>query len=438
MMKNVVLWRMEMDCSSIIMNDSLIIRSGGEAEKLKFQILPVEDKQSFWVNSTSDINVSVKSYNDKENERVLNVTGTNTGNAPVEGKIEIRLDNGVSAECRVTILPEIVQAPRFVKTPEIAFVDGKAVIEYELTELGEYDDQTEISWYRVDKKDRSNFAVVNLAKKSNETDSRKVAVSRDNKPCREIRLTAADIGKHIKVNIKPKHSNSEKGQGLNIVSRIVKEADVNEALVILNPYTAVTMDDYDMEPGYFTVRGQVESAKSFGVPARPALVTESMGCGIYYMKESNITDMSLVVLLEPECTNGNGFCGPHQYADIYIKYDPDTQNGYALRIESTAAEDGKVIFCLYQIKNGNSTPVSDEFLSDAFKPGCEINIQVRDDIMNAFISYDDGEDFSDVELRAKIRPNDFGGFGFKYMAEPEEGYRCCLKYMEASYDNDIF
>lgn len=427
-----------MDCSSIIMNDNLIIRSGAMAENLKFQILPVCDKQSFWVNATSGINVSVKSYNDKDNERVLNITGINDETVPVEERIAIVLDNGVSAECKVTVLPKMTAAPRFVKTPEIVFADGKAIIEYELSELGDYEDQSEISWYRVDKKDRSNFEVVNLTKKSNETDSRKVAVSRNDKPCRELRLTSADIGKHIKVNIKPKHSNSQKGQGLNIVSRIVKEADVNKAIILLNPQTVVTTNDYDMESGYFTVRGEIESSQSFCVPARPALVTESMGCGIYYMKEDRITDMSLVVLIEPECIAGNGFSGPHQYTDIYIKYEPESQNGYALRIESTAAEDGKVIFCLYHIKNGNSTPVSDEFLSDAFRPGCEINIQVRDDIMNAFISYDDGEDFSDVELRAKIRPNDFGGFGVKYMAEPEKGYRCCLKYLEAYYDNDIY
>ena len=427
-----------MDCSNIIMDDNLTIRSGESAATLTFKILPLEDRQSFWINCTKGIRVSLKYYNDRENERVLSITGINKGNAPAVEKVTIVLDNGVKAECEVKVLPEMSAAPRFINTPEIVFADGKAIVDYELSELDGNVDQSEISWYRVDKIDRSNFQVINLARKSNETDSRKVAVSRNDKPCREIRLTSADIGKHIKVNIKPKHSNSERGQGLNIVSRIIKPTDVNEALVILNPQTAVTTDDYDMEAGYFTARGKLESGRSFGVSARPALVSESMGCGIYYMKESDISDMSLVVLIEPECTSGNGFNGPRQYVDIYIKYNPDTQNGYALRIESTAAEDGKVAFCLYQIKNGNSTPVSDEYLSNAFKPGCEINMQVREDILNAFISYDDGDDFSDVELRAKIRPNTFGGFGFKYMAEPEAGYRCCLKYMEASYDNDIY
>lgn len=425
-----------MSCSSIIMEDKLIIRSDKESVDFCFQILPVEDKQSFWINATSGIEVSVKNYDDVKNLRVLRVSAVNDSETPVEGKITVQLDNGVTQECRVTVLPRIVPAPRFKNTPEIVFRDGKAVVDYEFVNMGDNEDRSEISWYRVDMKDRSDFEIVNFAKKSNEKDCRKIAVSRNGRACKSIRLTSADIGKHIKVNIKPKHSNSEKGQGLNIVSQIVKPADVNESVVLLNPQTVVTTDGYDMEPGYFTVRGRMESVQSSGIHARSVLTTESMGCGIYYMKEKNVSDMSLVVLLDPECRSGNGFSGPGQHVEIYIKYDPQNRNGYALRIESTAAEDGKVAFGLYQVKNGNSTPLSEAVLSNAFKPGCEINLQIREDVMNAFITYDDGEDFSDVELRATIRPNEFGGFGFKFMAEPEEGYRCSIKYLEASYENE--
>ncbi len=421
--------------SSIILQDNLIIRSGGKPIDLNFQILPVDDKQSFWINASSGIKVSVRNYDNANNLRVLSVMANGVEDAPVEGKIWIQLDSGVKEECNVTVLPKIVAPPKFKSTPEIIFRDGKAIVDYEFSDIGEYVDQSEVTWYRVDKKDRSKFSILNNGQRSNEKDSRKIASTRGDKPCKEIRLTSADIGKHIKVNIKPKHENSQKGLGLNVVSHIVKAADVNESVIILNPQNVVLSDDYDIEPGYFTTRGKMRSGKCFGSSMRPALITESMGCGIYYMKEKNVSDMSLVVLLEPECESGDGFNGPRQYADIYIKYNPQTQNGYALRIENTAASDGKVIFCLYQLKNGNSTPISESCISNAFKPGCEISIQVHDNVINAFVTYDDGEDFSDVELRAKIKPNDFGGFGFKFMAEPENGYRCSIKYMEAIYDN---
>ncbi len=427
-----------MSSSSIILQDNLIVRSGDEPINLDFQILPVTDKQSFWINATSGLKVSIRNYDDASNSRTLSVVSDVEDEEPMNGKISIELDSGVKQECNVTILPKVVAPPKFKNTPEIVFVDGKAVVEYEFLDIGDNVDQSDISWYRLDKKDRSKFSIVSSGRRSNEKDSRKIASTRDNRPCKEIRLTSADIGKHIKVNIKPKHENSQKGLGLNVVSNIVKATDVNESVVILNPHTVVTANDYDIEPGYFTVRGQIKSKRSFEMSERPTLVTESMGCGIYYMKERSVSDMSLVVLLEPECLSGDGFSGPRQYADVYIKYNPQTQNGYALRIENTAIEAGKVIFCLYQIKNGNSTPLTEEFLSNAFKPGCEINLQVRDDTLNAFITYDDGEDFSDVELRAKIRPNDFGGFGFKFMAEPDSGYRCGIKYMEAVYEDGVY
>ena len=422
--------------SSIVIEKNLIIRSGAEATLLKFKILPVESKQGFWINATSGITVNVKQSDYTQNERILSVTGFNNEKMSKEEKIIITLDDGSTEECSITVLPEMETPPGYAKMPEIIFKDGKAIIDYELSELGENEDQSEISWYRVDNKNRSNYELTSLSRRSNETDGRKIAVSRWDKPCREIRLTTADIGKHLKVNIKTKHSNSEIGQGENIISRVVRTTDVNMESIILESETVVTDNDYDMEPGYFSVRGDLESVGSLGIYGTSGLLTKSMGCGIYYMKEDCIDDMSLVAIIEPECMTGNGFDAPYQYADIYIKYNPEVQSGYALRIESTAAEDGMVKFCLYQIKNGNGTPISDEYLSDAFKAGCEIELQVRDDILNAFISYDDGEDFSDVEIRGKIRTNDFGGFGFKYMAEPEEGYRCNIKYIEAFYSSE--
>lgn len=418
---------------SILMDKNIIIRSDIESAEVTFQLPVDKANQSFWIKASEGISYSMKHSDSQLGKRVLSVTGKNDGETPVEGSIVVELDDGSSAECKVTILPKLTMPPRFLKTPEIVFRDGKAIIDYVLPELEDNIDESEISWYRVDNIDRSNFTQVNLFKTSNETDGRKVAVSRDGVPCREIRLTSADVGKHIKANIKPKHSNSEVGQGLNIVSRIVKPTDIDARRVLLNPKTAVVNRAYDMEPGYFTVCGSMEATNTFADSNRAVLVTESMGCGIYYNCENEVDDMTLVVMLDPEDISGNGFTGPRQYLDIYVKYDPVTNNGYALRIEGTAADNGKTVFCLYQIKNGNATPISDDYASDAFRPGCEITLQVKNDVINAFISYDNGEDFADLELRAKTRGNSFGGFGIKYMAETSVGHRTALKYMEAEY-----
>lgn len=415
------------------MNKNLIIRSGTDGEDLQIEISREKINQGIWIKATEGIEFYMKNSDVQAGIRVINVSAINEQDETIKGTIIVELDDGTKEECKVTILPKLSMPPRFMKTPEIEFRDGKAIINYVLPELYDNEDQSEISWYRVDNIDRSQFAYVNFSKVSNETDGRKIALSKNGVPCKEIMLSWADVGTHIKVNIKPKHSNSEMGQGLNIVSRIVRPADVVMDRVVLNPKTAVVNRNYDIEAGYFTVCGKLETSNTFRNANRQALVTESMGCGIYYNHSKIVDDMSLVIMIDPEDETGNGFSGPRQYADIYIKYDAITSNGYALRIEGTAADNGKTVFCLYQIKNGNAIPISDEYVSEAFKPGCEITLQVRSDVLTAFVSYDDGEDFADFELRAKTRGNELGGFGFKYMAETSIGNRVAIKYIEAQY-----
>lgn len=400
----------------IIMTDEITVRSSGEGAFVAFQILPKSDRQGFWINSSPFITVTVKETDKDENLRVLSVNGTNNGKEPVEGSITVTLDDGESAECLVRVLPELLPAPEFRTAPEIIFRDGNAVIEYELKDTGDNIDESDIEWYRVDKKS-----------------CRKLAVSRNNRPCKEIALTMSDIGMILRADIKQKHSDTVKGQGLEVFSDIVRSDNVNNKTVYLDVETVPVDNSYSMEKGCFTVRGNLVYTEGFGSDETAGLLTESMGCGIYYSHQTETGQMSLDVRIEPECINGNGFSETHQYEEIYIKYDPESGNGYGLRIKATASDDGNVIFCLYQYKNGNGTAISEEYVSGAFRPGCEINLQAKDNVLNVFITYDDGDSFSDVEIRARIKENGYGGFGFKHMAETEEGYRGCLKFMKATY-----
>lgn len=402
----------------IIMTDEITVRSGGESAFVAFQILPQSDRQGFWINSSPFLTVSIKETDKEENVRVLSVNGVNKEKEPIEGHITVILDDGDRAECVVKVLPELLPAPEFKTSPQIIFKDGKAVIEYELKDIGDNTDESDIEWYRVDKKS-----------------CRKLAVSRENKPCREIRLTTADIGTKIKANIKQKHSSTVRGQGLDILSDTVSNENTDNRCVYLDASTVPADNGYAMEKGYFTARGILMPTERLDDDGQTGLITGSMGCGIYYNHEAETGDMTLDIALEPECINGNGFAETHQYEEIYIKYDPESGNGYGLRIEATASDDGNVIFCLYQYKNGNGTSISEEYMSDAFRPGCEINLTAKGETLHAFITYDDGDSFSDVEIRAKIRENGYGGFGFKHMAEVAEGYRGCLKHMKATYGN---
>ena len=83
--------------------------------------------------------------------------------------------------------------------------------------------------------------------------------------------------------------------------------------------------------------------------------------------------------MTPEKTAGQGFgiagspddnAGPrNQKADIFIKYDPRTRNGYSLRFWRTIQASDKCMFQLYQIVDGIGHPVSDQQqLTGVFKP----------------------------------------------------------------------
>ena len=418
--------------SQIFITEKVIVRSGEDVAFAGFQILPKNNTQGFFVKSSSFIDVRIKETDSEENLRVLSVKGKNDTNEIIEGFVSVTLDDGTYAECQVQVLPEYIASPRFSREPRITFENGYAILDYEYEDLGGNIDQAQISWYRLSKVENSRFSMVNFFKRTTEEECRRVAVSRGGNPVRRIKLTTADIGKYVKIAIKPKHNNSYIGQEVYCISEVIKEEYVDKENVVLDVLSVDDKADYDMLAGYFTVRGSLVSEQRLDCEEY-GMLTESMGCGIYYNCEKQAGSMILHINIDPECVNGNGFDGVHQYEEIYVKYDPVEQNGYGLRIESTAADDGKVNFTLYQYKNGNGTPISESSSSDAFRPGCEITLEVDKDIFNAFITYDDGDDFSDLELRAKIKENTYGGFGFKHMAENTEGYRCILKGMVATY-----
>lgn len=422
----------KMSNTQIFMTDKVIVRSGEDESFIGFQILPKDNMQGFFVNSSPFIKVRIKETDSEENLRVLSVKGINDGNEILEGFVSVVLDDGTEAECEVLVLPEYIAPPAFTKEPRIYFEKGYAIVDYEYNDIEDNTDQTQISWYRLGKFERSRFSMAYFFRKTTEDECRRIAVSRDNIPLKKIPLTMEDVGKYIKLSIKPKHSNSYLGQEVFYVSEMIKEEYVDKDIIELNAISADDYNDYEMLPGYFTVRGDMKVEQPLFMEEY-GLLTESMGCGIYYNSGRQVGNMILHINMDPECKDGNGFSGASQYEEIYIKYDPVEKSGYGLRIESTAADDGQVNFTLYQYKNGNETPLCETCSSKAFRPGCEITLEADKDILNAFITYDDGEDFSDLELRAKMKENTYGGFGFKHMAEAIEGYRCYIKKMVVNY-----
>ena len=129
-------------------------------------------------------------------------------------------------------------------------------------------------------------------------------------------------------------------------------------------------------------------------------------------------DMQVKVVMSPEKTAGQGFGiagSPDdvprvERADLFIKYDQRTKNGYSLRFWRTIQAADKCMFQLYRIENGVGHPLNNQQqLTGVFKPNTTITLSIIGDKFTAKGSNTvDGETLS---LEATVTPNTFGGAG---------------------------
>ena len=129
--------------------------------------------------------------------------------------------------------------------------------------------------------------------------------------------------------------------------------------------------------------------------------------------------MQLELFMTPEKTAGQGFSvpgspletGPNNlHSDVYIKYDPRTRNGYALRFWRTTLSSSKCMFQLYQIENGLGAPIDErQVLSGVSKPNTTMTLTIAGSKFTVdAVNTDDSET---LHLEAVIKPNRFGGAG---------------------------
>lgn len=179
--------------------------------------------------------------------------------------------------------------------------------------------------------------------------------------------------------------------------------------------------------GLWTVLGKwaVEPGERFenGWGIRAA----SVGAALLYPNDAPTGDMTVELTMTPEKTDGQGFGGPGspadagaQKADIFIKYDPRTRNGYALRFWRTTRSAQQCMFQLYRIADGVGSPLNDQqVLSGVFKPTTRMTLKAVGDRLTVTASNDaDGETLS---LEGTIVPNAFGGAGVAWSGSVPRG-----------------
>jgi hypothetical protein len=220
--------------------------------------------------------------------------------------------------------------------------------------------------------------------------------------------------------VQPKVEISEAAPAVSAISAAPIDASaIPSANVSLNFRSLITEPNDSYGRGLWTILGP------WSVAAEPELLngygalSGNGPASLLYQEDVPRGDMQLDLVMTPEKTAGQGFSVPgspsetgprNLHSDIYIKYDPRTKNGYALRIWRTTQSSSKCMFQLYKVVDGVGSPIDDrQVLSGVLKPNTTMTVKVTGTkfIVDAVNSEHDDS----LHLEATITPNRFGGAG---------------------------
>jgi hypothetical protein len=334
------------------------------------------------------------------------VTARNTTSKPQWVPITVSAPNGFYVTAYVYAEPRYINPPAVTSAPRIgAPQNGTVNVTYSLG-LGEHIDQSLISWSICDDAACSKPRVV--------------AVSRGNEPLKTLPLMRGFAGKFIQVVLRPKVEISEAGPEVVAIS----DAPISRS-AIPTPNASLNARNLVTDPDESYADGQWKIVGPWSVDAQPEFVngygvrSGNGPASLLYQDDIDRGDMRIDLVMTPDKTAGQGFSIPgspsesgsrNLHSDVYIKYDPRTKNGYALRFWRTTQSSSKCMFQLYKIANGIGAPIDDQqVLSGILKPNTTMTLKITGtkfavDAVNT-------ENDAPLHLEGKITPNSFGGAG---------------------------
>jgi hypothetical protein len=401
------------------------IRTGGPGVTLTATVQPLRaaDQTIHWSTASKLIALSADSG------KSVTATGQNATNRAAYVSVKAEAANGFYVTSHINVEPKYIDPPTFAHKPAVGLpVDGKIAVTYALN-LGGRDDESIIDWFVCDDAQCAT--------------RREVAVSRGNVPLRQLTLLPGFADKYIEAGVKPKHNISDPGPETVAISvKPIRAGEIKSLVINPNFRNFVEAPNTDYVSGMWTVLGTWTSSMGDNLVNGYGLRVASIGSQLLYQNDAPTGDMKLKVVMTPEKTAGQGFgiagspddsAGPrNQKADIYIKYDPRTRNGYSLRFWRTIQAADKCMFQLYQIVDGIGHPVSDQQqLTGVFKPNTTIVLSIDGNIFIATGSNTtDGETLS---LKATIAPNQYGGAGVAWTGSVPFGNSVVVSQFEISY-----
>jgi hypothetical protein len=334
------------------------------------------------------------------------VTARNTTERPQWVPITATAANGFYVTAFVYAEPKYIDPPVITSAPKIgAPAKGSVTLTYALDLKGR-EDQSLISW--------------SICEDATCSKAREVAVSRGNRPLKTLNLLPGFAGKFLKATVQPKHSISEAGPAVHAVAgKPVAANDIPTPNVSVDFRNFVTTPDNSYSSGLWTVIGPWAVVAEYELVNGYGARSGSGPASLLYQEDVERGNMQVDLVMTPDKTAGQGFSIPgspaetgqrNLHSDIYIKYDPRTKNGYALRFWRTTQSSSKCMFQLYKIVDGIGSPIDDsQVLSGVFKPNTRMTLKI---IGNKF-SVDATNNVSSetLHLEGTVAPNRFGGAG---------------------------
>jgi hypothetical protein len=400
------------------------IRTGDAGTTLTATVQPYRESGTALHWSTDSKLITLSSITGK----AILVTGQNKTDHAAWVSVNASATNGFFVTSHIYVEPKYIDPPTFTRKPAIGLpADGKIAVTYALN-LGGREDESIIDWYVCDDAQCAT--------------RREVAVSRGNLPLRQLTLLPGFADKYIEAGIRPKHNISDPGpETVAISARPISPSKTRETI---NPdfRNFVETPDADYVSGMWTVLGTWTSSVGENFVNGYGLRIASIGAQLLYQDDKPTGDMRVKAVMTPEKTAGQGFgiagspddnAGPrNQKADIFIKYDPRTRNGYSLRFWRTIQASDKCMFQLFQIVDGVGHPVNEQQqLTGVFKPNATIILSVNGNTFTATGS--NTVDAETLSLKGTITPNNYGGAGVAWTGSVPFGNSVVVSQFEISY-----
>ena len=357
----------------------------------------------------------------------VTVSGHNTTGKSQYVPVRATASNGFFVTAWVYVQPAYIDPPalRSGLTLDVPS-NGTITARYQLDGADDRPNQSLISW----------FSCADSACK----DRRAVAVSRGDVPLATYTLVPGDIGRYIEASIQPKVDISDPGTAVaGVRSQPISKADLPSSTVSPNFANFVLTPNDSYVSGYWTVLGTWTSVAGSGFVNGFGVRSGSVGAMLLYQQDSPAGDMQVEVVMSPEKTEGQGFGMPgsaqdgnSQNADIYIKYDPRTRNGYSLRWWRTTQSASKCMFQLCRHVDGVGSPVSPaQVLTGVFKSNTYLTLSISGSTFT--VKARNTVDSETLSLEAAVAPNSFGGAGVRWSGSVPLGNGNVYSLIKISY-----